>query len=1266
MFSSSRNAIEFVLNGKPVQFTAKNCDPTQTLNEFLRSDAVHLTGTKRGCEEGGCGSCTVLMSYKDPITKRIRHKPIDSCMVPVGSCHHTAITTIEGIGSSTSSITPIQKAFIEHHGTQCGYCTPGFIMNAFALLLENPFPTTKQIEAHFDGNLCRCTGYRGIFEALREFACDGKPNDDLIKCSIPANVGSTWNRRDIEEQVEKFEANDVAMEGENFEFFLPSTWEGVLEAKRKHPDAVIIGGNTDVVFEKRKKLISLANISGLRFIEFKNGNVVIGAATPIASILEFCRAYEDERTLSALGRKLENFACNQVRSVATIVGNLVRSGDVNDTPNFVLAAEGTLVVADAVTGEERLVKMENLSVARKQTTLKPTEVVKELVIPLTKPSEHVFTYRMSMRKSNDLSFVSASFKVGINDRNIIEKMRIAYNGLSVVGRRAFSAEKMLVGKEFTLENMTKAFQFIDQDFPLDSKTRRGMIEYKRELSHNFLLKFFHQTERERGRPYDRNFAEDMTEDAHRMSVYHQCAKDKTKMVGKSVHHSTGLEQTTGEANYTDDLELPQQTVHIALVRSTVPHGKIKRIDFSKCRNLVAHYVASDIGSDVNWVTGGKDEEMIASKEVVYMGQPIALVIANSEEEAWNAASNVIVEYEELPSIMSIQEAMQQNSVLKSPVGIHTGNFETEYQRAPFKAEGTVDIGSQFHFYMETCAALATKGERGKIKINATSKNLEQLQSDISRVLKIPIHAVETAVTRIGGSFCGKNTRMIPVGVICAFVANKLNRPAKIRLPRNVDTELESGDNNFTVKYRVGFDKDGRITALHIDNYVDSGWSYARSNSICSKAMLHGDSVYNIPNFNLNYFFCKTNKISGAPFRGFGCQFAHVAIEAVLEKVAQDLGLPPEDVKRRNFYKAGDKTPYQVVLDDVRISEVWDILDDAEFAKQKQEVEQFNATHTTKKRGIAITPMKFGVGRPKASDRKAGALVHIFKDGTVSVAHSGIEVGQGLHTKMCQIVSDVLDIPFEKVRIDFSNISLVANGAGTGSGYATDLNGFAVKDAAEQLAKRLKPYRTGVSWEEAARKAFNDCVDMSAHGWYHPDDSGFDFTTNTGRPYAYYEYGGAIAVVEIDTLTGTHKVLSVKIVFDVGRSLNPALDIGQIEGGYMQGYGWMTKERPIIIDNSCQWANPGANLTSGFATYKIPQLSDLPSNFHVTLLPNSTQSPGVLSAKGAGEPPLILANAVGFAIAHALRSARIANSLPPDFPLQFPLTPERIVRIASGV
>ena len=1398
--SITSHTIRFLLNGQVVELEEGKFDPTDSLVTFLRSDEINMKGTKRGCEEGGCGACTVIMSSYDPVFNRVKHRAINSCLMPIGNLHNTSISTIERLTDFANSnsipmskLNPIQEAIKKHHATQCGYCSPGFIMSMLAILLENPTPTNEDLMQRLDGNICRCTGYRSILEALREFTVDLDPNDQIISQRIKSNQkNSQFSNEQMkkslnQEIVESLKSlsdfsllkQNTASENEfhytsisngcdlpkqpisirynEHFYFLPSSLNELIDLKKQHPKAKIIVGNTELLASSSPNdkfdYISTNMIDELKFIKIDKdqatGNKIlrIGASTTIDDVFEFCLKDKTEnRVFRALKNRIAVFASNQTRSVACITGNIASAGASTDFTNFLPGVDATLKVIDAATRKARLVKFDNFFLGRFKTILKETDVITEiffnidsLLLPGKRKdasekvnTDHCFVYKISNRREICGCALSSTIRADISESpessDIINDIKISFSKLSGVNPigRAKKAEKFLIGKKFTLENIQKAFQFIDIEFPISDDLDDGLDKYRRELAHNVLLKFYHQTQKERGKTgqYDEsivNSSYDSTtfsftdsnnktetftlSDKHipEFSVSCQCNEDGTTVplsrlkgpnsVGKSVPHLSASLQVQGKAEYTDDIPLDKRAKHAAFVTSTIAHGRIKRINFQTeelKKKKFSFFTSHDMIEGANHLNK-TEEEFLASKEVSYYGQPIAIVVADSEREAWRIAKMVEVEYEELPVIASIEEAIENGKSFQGPSLKHGENveeifkkFENSPQRSNIKIiNGSVKMGGQYHIYLEPNSSVVSHTSDGQYTIRPTCKNLDNARDDAAKNLNVDQNHVYVNVKRLGGSFCSKSTRATIVSTACAIASQKLNCQVKMRLPRDIDTHIMSGDHAFLNKYKVCFDSStGKIIALKMDFYVDAGFWYQTTSGLVIKAILHSDSCYKIPNVEVNSYLCQTNKISSAHFRGFGFQNGNLSIEGVVERVSRyiqdevekqksNVNLDPDEIKKVNFYKTNDKTNYGVTLDDVNIDKCWSLIKEkSRYEELRRCARAFNIISKNKKRGIAITPLQYGVGQPNAAKRRGSCLVHLLKDGTVLISHSGVEAGQGLNTKLCCIAAKILEIPVDSIRIEQTDTSINTEASSTGAGFTNDLTGFAVIDACEQLKSRIKQFyyvdgdlNKRRTFSEVVNLAFLNKVDLTAHGFYASPQEGFDFEKKTGRPYQYYEYGAGVALVEIDILTGEQKVLESHIVFDAGQSLNPGIDIGQIEGGFMQGLGWMMTEETKYVHNSKSPLKSnsiaGKPVNDTMYKYKVPALSNVPLKFSAHLLPDSHNKIGVISSKGVGEPPGILAQCVGFALIDAIEAGRKDNGKGRLSHYDFPLTPDKV-------
>ncbi|OHT14170.1 Xanthine dehydrogenase/oxidase [Tritrichomonas foetus] len=1288
-FSVNNHAIEFLLNGRKIRLEEGKFDPSDSLVNYLRSEEVNLKGTKRGCDEGGCGSCTVILSAFDPVSRKVRHRAINSCTFPLAHAHHASITTIERLAESPEKLNPIQEAVKRHHATQCGFCTPGFIMSTLALLLEKEAPTNDDLLLHMDGNLCRCTGYRSILEALREFTSDIRPHDELIAELInqPPNAAQNnkcdMNRQNREKAIQGFDRNlpneflsskqGVSISHNGHTFYLPSNLNELISCKKENPKAKIIVGNTELFASlpttPKRDYVSTHLVDDLKFIKIENNNLKVGAATTITDIYEFIENSND-RILQAMKQKIEVFASNQTRSVSCMTGNIVGGGSSTDFTNFLPGVGAIMKIINAKTGEIKEVLMDNLYDGFK-SNLKDEEIITEISIPLAKSSlnenDYCSVQKTSLRREIAGGILSSTIRININENNnTINDIKIAFSKLSsiVPATRAHQAEQFLIGKEFTLENVLNACKLIKEEHPPTNID--GYREYRSELVNAHVLKFFHRTEKQRGRNYDPSISDEIEKQTTEHSVSCQCDGDgkssvplsRVQTVRKSVTHLSAPIQVTGKAEFTDDIPLSVRSKHAAFVTSKIAHGKILNIELPKDEKVEFTLItAKDLPPGTNQVCGN-NEELLASEKVTYYGQPVAIVVADTEYDAWIIANSIQIQYEKYKAITSIKESIKNNTCIDaSKIVKGSKDIESEiFAKTKLNIlEGEVNMGGQFHFYLEPNASLASSSSDGQYLMQATGRDLESIRDEAAKVLGIPRTFVEAHVKRVGGAFCGKSGRTTIVSSATAIASQKVGCPIKLRLPRINDTQIMSGDAQFKTKYKVSFDNNGKIEGLSMDFFVDSGYSYKSNKGMSEKCMLHSDSVYDIPNFTTRAHLCQTNKISGSHFRGFGCQNGGLAIEGVMEAIARKLGKNVEDVKRINFYKKENAvTPYNVKLDGINITECWQIIKEkSNFEQLKKSCQAFNALNKHKKRGISITPVKYGVGVPSKKRRRGSALVHLLKDGTIYISHSGVELGQGLHTKMCQVAAQIFGVPVDSVRIESTDTTRNTECNITGGGFTNDLAGFAVINACEKLYKRIEHLmKPGKTFAEVVESAYDEQIDLTAHGYYASEQPDFNIETLTGRPYQYYEYGAGVAVVETDVLTGDYKILEAHIVFDAGKSLNPGIDIGQVEGGFLQGVGWLTSE-------VSQTGEDGKPKCDSMYKYKIPAISGLPARFSCTLLPNSRNTIGILDAKGIGEPPEMLANCVAFALYDAIEAARKDKKLPPLKSFEFPATVERV-------
>jgi xanthine dehydrogenase large subunit len=748
-----------------------------------------------------------------------------------------------------------------------------------------------------------------------------------------------------------------------------------------------------------------------------------------------------------------------------------------------------------------------------------------------------------------------------------------------------------------------------------------------------------------------------------------------KAVGASLAHESAKLHVTGVARYTGDLDMkgvlvayPVQAIH-AKARIT----KLEIAAALEVAGVVTVITENDIPGENN--TGAvKHDEPLLSSDVMYFGQALAWVIAETDDAARMGAAKVQVEYEVLEPILGIPAAIAANSYHTEPLTILRGNPELTLEKS-LTLEGEILVGGQDHFYLETQASLAFLDEDGCMTVHSSTQHPSETQAIVAHVLGWARHRVSVQALRMGGGFGGKESQANPYAAVAALAALKTKRPVRVRLSRHIDMQLTGKRHPMLGKYRVGFDQNGKLEALKLEIYADGGWSLDLSEAIVSRAMFHCDNAYFIPNLIVKGFVCKTNVTSHTAFRGFGGPQGMVLIEDILDRVARVVKQRPEVVREINFYNHNaleqHTTHYGQAISDVRIQNIWSTLKtSSEFEQRQLETENFNSSHPFLRRGIAITPVKFGISFTTTFLNQAGALVLIYSDGSVQVNHGGTEMGQGLHTKIAQIAAQTLGIKLEQIRVMPTRTDKVPNTSATAASSGTDLNGAAVKNACEVLRERLAQvaaemlgcssdevrFEHGfavhlehhIECEKVVLKAYLERVSLFSTGFFRTPEIHYDKVTGRGEPFRYFAWGAAVSEVEIDSLTGMWHLRRVDILHDCGDSLNPLVDRGQVEGGFVQGMGWLTMEELV-------WDDTGKLRTFAPSTYKIPTLADIPLEFHVSLLPRATEEKAVFGSKAVGEPPLMLAISVREALKDAISSFGGA-----EFKLGAPSTPEAIL------
>ena len=767
-----------------------------------------------------------------------------------------------------------------------------------------------------------------------------------------------------------------------------------------------------------------------------------------------------------------------------------------------------------------------------------------------------------------------------------------------------------------------------------------------------------------------------------MDARAKAAQKRESAVGAALPHDSARLHVTGQASYTDDLPEPRDLLHVAVGMSSKPHAKVVDLDLSgvlAVPGVVDICTVADIPGENNFGPIVHDDPIFAEQLVEYVGQPLFAVAASNVDVARKAARLAEVSYDELESILDIETAVARESFVLPSETLVRGDPDAALKEAPLRLSGHAEHGGQDQFYLEGHIAMAVPQEDGCMLVYSSTQHPDEVQSLVAQSTGRSAKDVTVICRRMGGAFGGKESQAALIACIAALASDKTGRSCKLRLDRDDDMVMTGKRHDFVIDYEVGFDETGRILGMDMTMASRCGMSADLSGPVNDRAMFHCDNAYFLENVRILSHRCKTNTVSNTAFRGFGGPQGMFAIEYVIDDIARELGKDPLEIRRRNFYGKDDRnvTQYQQVIEDNIIDEIFDkLVADSDYEKRRDAVREFNASNKILKRGIAITPVKFGISFTNTMLNQAGALVHVYKDGTVQLNHGGTEMGQGLYIKVAQVVADEFQIDVDQIRITAADTSKVPNASATAASSGADMNGMAAKIAAGKIRTRLTEFAArhfsvteadvefrdnGVAvsgdwmpFAELVQLAWVDRVALSATGFYKTPKINYDRATFSGRPFLYFAYGAAVTEVVVDTLTGENRTLRVDILHDCGDSLNPAVDIGQVEGGYVQGVGWLTTEE-------LWWNERGELGTHAPSTYKIPTCSDLAPDFRVELMQSSpNREDTIYRSKAVGEPPLMLALSAFL----ALRDAIASESVPaPD--LKAPATPEAILRALKG-
>jgi xanthine dehydrogenase molybdopterin binding subunit/xanthine dehydrogenase small subunit len=1296
--------LSLVVNGVRVSVPPETDLNHTTLSQFLRGRGS--TDVKEGCAEGDCGACSVVVA--DPGDAGHRWRAIVSCVTPVGQMLGREVRTAAGLVDDRGALHPVQAAMVRCGGSQCGYCTPGFVTSMFEgyeradLRRDDCAAVADQL----CGNLCRCTGYRSIRDAMTEALA---VRDGVVADAELVTLGTRRAPPLPPAVLPPAAAVDVAHAAGRF--LRPTSVDGLLALKARHGEqAVLVGGATELGVLVRKRAArfgllvdttaipalqqlqrvdvddEMATLLSLSSARRAQGAWAVGGAATLARLEE---AWLDDEVMAPAVRMLRVFASRQVKNRATLAGNLVTASPIGDMAPILLSLGAVIELAS--TRGSRRVALSTFFTGYRKTVLAADEVVARVVVVRPAPGARFATYKVSKRRELDISIVAASFYVEHDDDGIVTASSLGFGGVAATPAQITGlglGRSLVHGRDDVAAALAGRFS------PLSDV--RASQDYRRGLLSSLWTRF----------------VDGVVDEAHDGDLSWRAVDDAAwpdDDVTRALRHESAAGHVTGAARYVDDIAERRAVsggaaLHVWPVQAKEARGTLVALDTGAAAAMPgvrAVLTATSVPGDNDIGAIRKDEPLFVpvGGEVQYAGQMVACVVAATTEQARAAAAAVTITVTPLAPVLGCRAALAAQSFHKrldghdEPHTMRKGDVDAGLRAAPHRLSFELDIGGQEHFYLETHAAFAEPGDDGDVTVWSSTQHPSEVQAVVSHVLHLPRNRVVVVSPRMGGGFGGKETQGNGPAALVALAATMLGQPVRLQWDRDVDMTLTGKRHPFLARGEVGFFDDGRVHALRAELYADGGFALDLSESIHDRALFHIDNAYDVPHVELSGRVCKTNTTSHTAFRGFGGPQGMLVIEDVMTRIAQHLGLCADDVRARNFYaapgaRAPGVTPYGQVVEDFRLAAMWPrLLQDAGVAARRAEVARWNASSRHVKRGLAVTPVKFGISFTASFLNQAGALVHLYRDGSVQVNHGGTEMGQGLYTKILGITCRELGIPPSLVRVTQTRTDKVPNTSATAASSGADLNGAAVVRALAELKSRLSPVAAillekklgrpvasgdvhflegqvragshqdqskGVAFEALCEAAYLRQVSLSATGYYRTPDIGYDKKSGHGKPFHYFAYGVCAAEVELDGTTGMKRVRRVDVLHDVGDSLNPHVDRGQIEGALVQGIGWLTGEHLV-------WDDAGRLQSHSASTYQIPSFSDAPAELRVQVWgrdAGGAAQPGVVhGSKAVGEPPFMLAFAVREALKDALAAFAGGSRVVVDVPS--PLTHERL-------
>ncbi|KAJ2948180.1 hypothetical protein O0L34_g9988 [Tuta absoluta] len=1231
--------IHFKINDVPYSVGSEISSDVALL-DYIRNYA-ELRGTKYMCREGGCGAC-IVTAVKSPGSLPVA---VNSCLVSITSCQDWEITTVEKIGNRLKGYNVVQTTLAENNGTQCGYCSPGWVMAMHSLLESKTNLTKLEIEQSLASNICRCTGYRPILEAFKKFAIDD-PNSKKLLDIEELHLSKKCKENCVEENCEDSEWCMISKEHVNVPHIIEidlkdgKMWFKVYEVqdifnilKEQGDDSyMLVAGNTGKgaypIETYPRILIDVADVSALKGYTVDQ-NLVVGAGTTLTEVMDIFEQMSLQQYFEYLQKLVDHLklvAHIAVRNLGSIAGNLMLKHQHNSFPSDVFLLFETIgaqLTIGFANGKRLMVTMQQFL-----TTDMRSAVILNVMLPPLSQEYKMVTYKIMPRAQNAHAIVNAGFLYKMDAQSKVILARIVYGGLSPTFVRATNTEAFLSGKMlFTNQTLQSAISMLKKELVVVENPPEPSVQYRGQIAINLFYKgLLSLCPKDIIYPRFQSGAVKLKETRPVSEAQQIFDTDKSLWpLNKPIPKLDALIQCSGEADYVDDIPTLPDEVFASFVLTTVPLGNIVTIDASKALALpgvIAFYTATDIPGVNSFTPGGfkaypvyqADEEVLCSGQVKYFNQPLGIIVAETKNVAEMAAKLVAVKYSNVKKpVLDIKDASQitdRNTLFYSADATQKGNDITKTFKDDYSIYG------QYHFTMETLACVTKPTEDG-LAVFPASQWLDFIHVMTSRALNIPQNKIDVKIRRLGGAYGLKYSRSSQVAIACSLVTQKLYRPC--RFITNLTSTTRAVGKRFPcyTNYEIGVNSFGVIQYMNMDLYSDNG--YILDELMSTLTINSYFNCYDKSRWNFKFFNTITDNASNTLCRAPITLESIATAETIMERISYELSLDPLEVRLAN-------------LDNEKYSDIKEMLitlkENANYDARKLAVKKFNDENRWKKRGLRAAFLKWTMDVGTYYDVNM-SVYH--GDGTVAITHSGIEMGQGVNTKAVQIAAHFLKIPIEKIQIKPNDSMISPNGKGSASSFTSQYVGLGVQKCCEELIKRLEPIRQqnpNATWEVLIAAAFTAGVDLQTHGFIGPNDT-----------ESYDIFGITFAEVELDVLTGEFEILRVDLLEDVGLSVSPEIDIGQVEGSFTMALGYWTMEH-LVYDKGT-----GELLTDRTWNYHVPQARDIPQDFRIYFRKKSKGPAVFLGAKATGEPPMCMSVVVTFALRDAFTAARLETGIP---------------------